>query len=474
MGAAVAGTRGTRHTRPYRDLSLWWDGVTQPASEGTPLQGDIEADVCIVGAGFTGLWTAYSLARSDPTLRIVVVEAEVAGFGASGRNGGWCSALFPTSWRTIAERCGDPATRAFAAALRDTVDEVGRFCAAEGVDASYVKGGTLTLARSAAQQVRMLRSVEQAARWDSDARWLGTREALTKVAATGVRGAAYTPHCAALHPARLVRGLAEATARRGVRIYDHTPALRLTPGRPGVPARVATTRGTVRADVVVRATEGFTPRLAGLRRALLPVYSLMIATEPLPESWWQQLGWRDRCTLTDGRHLLIYAQRTADSRIAFGGRGAPYHLRSAVRPVYDREPAVFDQLRHALVDLFPVTRDAAITHRWGGPLGVPRDWMPSVGLDRASGLAWAGGYVGDGVAAANLAGRTLADLILGRDTALVSLPWVGHRSPRWEPEPLRWLGANGMRALIASADRAEACTGRPARRAAWVQSLIGH
>jgi glycine/D-amino acid oxidase-like deaminating enzyme len=229
----------------------------------------------------------------------------------------------------------------------------------------------------------------------------------------------------------------------------------------------------VRAEVVVRATEAYTAALPGERRRLAPVYSLLIGTEPLQPAVWAALGWVGRETLTDGRHLLIYAQRTPDDRIAFGGRGAPYHFASAVRPRYDRDTAVFGRLAGAMRRLLPATAGAAITHRWGGPLGVPRDWFPSVGLDLGTGLAWAGGYVGDGVGTANLAGRTLADLILRRHTELTRLPWVGHRSPRWEPEPLRWLGINGSRWLAASADAAEARTGRPARRAALLDRLTG-
>jgi glycine/D-amino acid oxidase-like deaminating enzyme len=220
----------------------------------------------------------------------------------------------------------------------------------------------------------------------------------------------------------------------------------------------------VRADVVVRATEGYTARLAGHRRALAPVYSLMIATEPLPTAFWDEIGWAGRETLTDGRNLIIYAQRTADDRIALGGRGAPYHFGSVVSDRHDRNAGVFRALHDTLVDLFPAAAGARITHHWGGPLGVPRDWFTSVGLDRSTGLAWAGGYVGDGVAASNLAGRTLADLVLERDTELVRLPWVGHRSPRWEPEPLRWAGVNAGLRLAAITDVIAARTQRPARR----------
>jgi glycine/D-amino acid oxidase-like deaminating enzyme len=225
----------------------------------------------------------------------------------------------------------------------------------------------------------------------------------------------------------------------------------------------------VKADVVVRATEGYTTGLPHHRRALAPLYSLMIATEPLPASFWDAVGWAGRETFADGRHLIIYGQRTADDRIAFGGRGAPYHFGSRVRDGFDRDPATFAELRQVLESLFPALAGVTITHEWGGPLGVPRDWYTSVGFDRTTGLAWGGGYVGDGVGTSNLAGRTLADLVLGLDTELTALPWVGHRSRDWEPEPLRWLGINLGLWLTAGLDRAEARTGKRSR---WREQVL--
>jgi glycine/D-amino acid oxidase-like deaminating enzyme len=412
-----------------------------------------------VGAGYTGLWTAYYLSRADPTLRIAVLEAEVAGFGASGRNGGWCSALFPTPWRRlVADSSAGEAMRLYRA-MTGTVVEIGRVASAEGIDAQYRRGGTVTLARSAAQLSRLQEEVRVAhgrGLSEHDLRVLGTEEARRHLAASEVAGGTFTPHCAALHPARLVRGLARAVEARGVAVFERTPVTEIRSGA------AVTEAGTVRAEVVVRATEGYTPALPGARRAIAPVYSLMVATEPLPEPVWESIGLTDRPTFSDGRHVIIYGQRTADGRLAFGGRGAPYHFGSRVHPSQDLEPRVFATLRDTLRDLLPqLPAGLAFTHAWGGPLGIARDWAASVGLDRRSGLAWAGGYVGDGVGTSNLAGRTLADLILQRDSDLITLPWVDHRSRAWEPEPLRWLGINaGLRAMRL-ADWEERRTQRP-------------
>jgi glycine/D-amino acid oxidase-like deaminating enzyme len=432
----------------YAGLSLWHETTPTDWTPRPPLDGDVEADVAIVGAGYTGLWTAYYLSLADPTLRIVVVEAEVAGFGASGRNGGWCSALFPTSLGEAQD-----------AAMRASVDEVQRVTLAEGIDCHFAKGGTIVLARNKAQLAR--------ARSEYGDQVLSPAEAGQRLRATRTLGATYTPHCAAIHPGRLVRGLADVVTRRGVALHERTPALSIEPGV------VRTPRGSVRAPYVVRATEGFTPRLPGLARAVVPVYSLIVATQQLSPEVWDEIGLARRETFSDHRHLIIYGQRTADDRLVFGGRGAPYHLRSRISPAFDRDPRVFAALHATLLDLFPVLDGTRFTHAWGGPLGIPRDWCASVGLDRGTGLAWAGGYVGDGVSTTNLAGRTLCDLILDRSTELTALPWVGHRSPSWEPEPLRWLGINaGLRAMQL-ADAEESLTGRPSVVARAMSPLLG-
>jgi glycine/D-amino acid oxidase-like deaminating enzyme len=428
--------------------------------------------VAIVGGGFTGLWTAYYLLREDPSLRVVVLEAEHAGFGASGRNGGWCSALFPAGPDKLARLPGSSyaAARAQHAAMRRTVDEVGRVVAQEGIDAHWSKGGTVVVARTRVQLDRARAEVDHARAWGrdmADLRLLSAEETASMVGMSGALGATYTPDCAAIQPFRLVRGLADVVERLGGVVHEGT---RVTAIEPGL---VRTSHGTVRADVVVRATEGYTPGLPGHRRAVVPVYSLMVATEPLSDAVWDQIGLAGRATFSEHRHLVVYGQRTADGRLAFGGRGAPYHFGSRVSPAHDAEPDVWEALRATLRDMFPVLRDTAFTHAWGGPLAIPRDWCASVGLDRATGLAWAGGYVGDGVSTTNLAGRTLRDLVLGRSTELTALPWVQHRSRRWEPEPLRWLGINaGLRAM-SLADGEERLTRRSSGIARVMAPLVG-
>jgi len=394
----------------------------------------------------------------------------VSAFGASGRNGGWCSNIFPASWHRIARDGGRDAVTRLQEVLDDAVDEVGRVAAAEGIDCGFAKGGYVSVARNEAQWTRARAEVEEARTWGMEGvELLSKQEALSRLSAANVLGGTFNPHCAAIHPARLVRGLADVVEALGVPIYEATTVTDIAPGR------VTTDRGAVKAETVLLATEGFTPALRGHRRDLVPMYSLMVATEPLPTAIWDRVGLEHRETFSDKRHLRIYGQRTADGRIAFGGRGAPYHFGSRIAPAFDRDERVHAMLRRVLLELLPaLPKDLRFTHAWGGNLGIPRDWYPAVRLDPQTRLGFAGGYVGDGVALSNVAGRALADLVLKRETVLTRLPFVGRRSPRWEAEPLRWIGVNAVTRLFASADRAEAASGRPARRASWFWRAIGH
>ena len=448
--------------------SLWWS--TLPGVEARPrLAGDIDVDVAIVGAGYTGLWTAYYTLLNDPTLKVAVIERKVAGFGASGRNGGWCSALFPAALHRIArESSRDEAIR-LQRTMNATVDEVARVIGAEGIDAGWKKGGTVIVARNELQRARAEADIADARDWGFGPEELELLDAAETQARIGIPDAiagTWNAHCAAMNPARLVRGLAAAVERRGATIYENTPALAIAPGG------VRTAYGVVRAAKVIRATEGYTPDLPTGKREIVPVYSLMIATEPLSDEQLQSVGLEERPTFSEYRNMIIYGQRTADGRIAFGGRGAPYKFGSRTDASFDVDAKVHAWLERTLVELFPSLQGVGITHRWGGPLGIARDWWATVGLDPVTGLGWAGGYVGDGVGTANLAGRTLGDLITGRQTDLVTLPWVNRRSRRWEPEPLRWLGVNAGLQAMGWADPEERRSGRPSVIAKTFEHLI--
>jgi glycine/D-amino acid oxidase-like deaminating enzyme len=446
-----------------RPVSFWWDSLGGRPAAQPALPGDLACDVAIIGAGYTGLWTAYYLAQRDPSLRIAVLEACHVGYGASGRNGGWLSAQMAAPPARLSQRGGAAGIAALRTAMADSVDEVLKVVAAENINADAVKSGCLRVAVTPAQEAR-LRSYVAAEHVlggpGQDWRILDAAELSGRIAVAGARAAAYTPHCARVHPARLVAGLADASQRRGVTIYERTRVTAVSPGK------VQTALGTVRAPVVVRATEGFTARLPGQARRWLPMNSSMIVTEPVPAPVWQAIGWEHAETLSDTAHAYVYLQRTADDRIAIGGRGRPYAFGNNFDPPGTTPPETAASLTRVLHKLFPATAGVQIARSWSGVLAVPRDWCASVGYEPATGLGWAGGYVGQGVTTANLAGRTLTDLITGTDSPLTRLPWVGHQGRRWEPEPLRWLGVQALYAAYRLADRREEAAGL--RRSAYV------
>ncbi|MFN8224853.1 MAG: FAD-binding oxidoreductase [Gaiellales bacterium] len=451
--------------RRVRGRSLWLDLLPGSIAPRAALAGDRDADIAVVGGGFSGLWTAYWLLRADPALRVVVLEGETCGFGASGRNAGFVSAGIAGQARVYERSHGLDGVRRGERAMIEGIDVIGKVVAEEGIECGWLKGGSLRVATTAPQLARVRAGLETKrchGLTEDDVRELGAAEIRARVAVAGVVGGTFTPHCARVSPAALARGLADAVERRGGVIHEQTSVSRIEPGR------VVTAHGAVRAPVALRTTEAFTVRLPGAGRTFLPLASHMLATEPLPPATWDELGWEGCETLADQHHHFVYGQRTFDGRIALGGRGLGYRFASGIREDDPGAGSIHARVEAALRRLFPAAAGAAITHRWAGVFAAPRDWSMGVGLDRATGLGWAGGYSGHGVVASSLGGRTLADLVLGRESDLVTLPWVGHTSPRWEVEPLRWLGANGVSAVLASADGAEDRTGRAARRSKLV------
>jgi glycine/D-amino acid oxidase-like deaminating enzyme len=440
--------------------NFWLDSL--PAeSRGVrpPLTGDTTVDIAIIGAGYTGLWTAYYLSRLAPDRRILVVEAEYAGFGASGRNGGWCTAEMPALLGKLAARHGPmAAVRLYRAGLR-TLAEMRRVLADEGVDCDWREDGSFYVARTEPQRARLLAWHDMRTKLGADGlRLLAEDELRERVRLPGVLAAGFTAQCAAVHPAKLVRGLADVVAARGVQIAEQTRVRDLRPGR------LITDHGEVRAGAILCTTEAYTAGLPGHGRRILPVYSHVACTAPLPATVWAELGWPDgdRATLAESRYQFAYVQRTADDRLILGGRGGGYRFGSRSTGRFDRDPGVRRRLRRALAELFPALAGTELTHYWGGVYGLQRDSEPSVVFDPDAGLGYAGGYGGEGIALSNLAARSLAALVLGTGGVPARLCWVNRRSRRWEPEPLRFLGVRGVLGLAAGADAYEDRHDRPA------------
>ena len=438
--------------------SYWQESIASSLVDRSSVDSNLDVDIAIVGAGYSGLWTAYYLKQLQPDARIAVIEANQVGFGASGRNGGWCSGFLPMTLSEIERQHGRQQAIEMYQQSFATLDEIEQVITLENINCDYHRGGTIHGATNAVQRNRVIEDVKQLHDYgfdDGDSRLLTLEESRTRINISGLLAASYTPHCAVIHPAKLVSALASVVERKGVKIYEHSRVVEIS-------SRTLKMKDVrVRADVVIRATEGFTSQIRRHRRTLAPLYSYMVATEPLTKLQRDQIGWQNRETYHDARNMIIYVQITSDGRIAFGGRGAPYHFGSRVKPRYDHHDEIHQRIISSMHEVFPFTKDLEITHRWGGPLGVPRNWKPSVNFDPQSGIASLGGYVGDGVAATNLAARTLAHLITGDHHPLTKLAWVNHPSRKWEAEPLRYFGINGLLRLSSSMDKHEYKTGKP-------------
>jgi glycine/D-amino acid oxidase-like deaminating enzyme len=458
--------------KDYAKYSFWLETAADSLAPRPALPGSTTVDVAILGGGYSGLWTAYYLLRANPGLQVAILEKEIVGFGASGRNGGWCSSRFPVTPTVLEERYGAAVARQLILAMFASVDEVGRICTEEGILADYRKGGILSLARGPHQlpMIRALYAAYERLGLGDRFRLLSVEECNERVRVTKVQGGLYTHEGASLHPGRLVRGLAVAVERRGGVIYENTDVTKVCTGSD---ARFVTRAGELRAKrAILLAAEAYLTRLRQYHRSLLPMYSLISLTEPLKEEQWNAIGWQNHESLASNRFTVDYLTRTADRRILFGSRGAPYAFGSRISDQQDVHEPTFHRVHQAVVEWFPALRGIHFTHNWGGPVGVPRDWMPSVQFDPASRLGIICGYTGQGVATSNLAGRLLSSLVSNSQSDLEKLPLAHHRSPDWEAEPVRWLVVRYMqKAFQRIDDTLEA--GRPRPWDARIAETLG-
>jgi len=460
----------------HADVSFWLETAGDDLTPRPALDGSLEADVAILGAGYTGLWTAWYLHRRDPSLRIVIVDQEIAGFGASGRNGAWCAPDFNLSMSEIARRHGVDAARRLQQATYDAVDEVGRAADEAGIDAGFHKGGGIRLARGPQGVPALEHSLREYERFGfgEHYRLLDAAQLRERIRVAGAIRALVGDGEAVIHPGRLVRGLARAVERQGTTIVEQTRVTGFRPRDDAGLATLTTARGLVRAPTVVLAGEAWLTQLGPLHRQLIPLYSLIVLTEPLSDAQWAEIGWAGREVVASTRLSIDYLSRTEDGRVLFGGRGAPYRFGSPIQPGFDRHDPTHERLRGFVREWFPVLRDVRFTHAWGGPLGMPRDWHPTFAYDPETGIASARGYVGHGVSATNLAGRVLTDLITGTSSPLTDLPVVNHRSRNWEVEPFRFIGVRYAQSAMGRLDDRIARTGRPPTGRSLAERLADH
>lgn len=460
-------------TRDYRSYSYWLESCGDDLTPRPPLRGSIDVDVAILGAGYSGLWTAYYLLQQSPSLKIAILEQAIAGFGASGRNGAWCTSGFPTGMDTLASTWGRDAAIAMHRAMTGAVNEVGDAARRHSIDIEWEKAGALFVARGSAQ-VPALHSIADSLTqygFEDEVEIFDQSQTEERIRVTETLGSVWLRETAVMHPGKLVRGLARQVESMGATIYEETAVSSFTGG--AYPA-LHTEHGHARAKMIVLCGEAYMSGLKGIGRQVMPVYSLITLTEPLSDEEWAEIGWYTRHTVESCKYTIDYLSKTVDGRILFGGRGAPYHFGSKIDDSFDHHNATHKMLQDNVRTWFPALKDVRFTHTWGGPLGWPRDFMPTFSFDPKTNIASARGYTGNGVATANLAGRTLADLMLGATTERTTLPPVNHTSPNWEPEPFRYAGVRYVQRAYGKIDEVAAKTGQPPTGKSLAERLTQH
>jgi glycine/D-amino acid oxidase-like deaminating enzyme len=429
-----------------RNSVFWWE--TEPVVPGPPLEGTERADVCIVGGGYTGMWTAYFLKRADPSLDIAIVERSWAGSGASGHNDGYAMTLLDMSHHHLVERHGPERARAAHEAVASSVIEIGEFCSEHGIDADYERNGLASLAFNDGQMWRLQRDLEAARSMGADDfTLLEGEEARSVIGSPVLKGLLREGRSALLNPHKLVRGLARTIEEMGVRIFERSPATEVSSGR------VATELGAVEAERIVVATNAYQHTLPQFRGKVVPIWSYAMVTEPLSDEQLGRVEWPGREGFEDKRNFITIGRFAADNRVIFGGRLAPYFYGSDMDTRHMRNEHVFEQLRGAWREFFPMWGDVRFTHAYGGCVAITGTFLPYVG-SVGDGIWYGYGYNGHGVAPSHTVGRTLCDLVLERDTEHTGLVFVNQANePRVPPEPLRFLGTRLTMALLERQDR---------------------
>jgi glycine/D-amino acid oxidase-like deaminating enzyme len=430
----------------------FWLGAT-PYQENPALEEDIRADVAIIGGGFAGLSTAYYLKRAEPGLRVVVVESDVAGYGASGRNAGFAMSLLGLNLSTTALRFGKEKAKQAHHFMVGAVGHVGELAMEAGLDFDYEKNGLLTVATNETHIKRLQGEIGLSHELGFEGvRWLDAGQLREEVVSPGYLGAREEDECALVNPAKLARGLKNLAEGAGAEVYERTP-VEAVHFRPRI--RLETPKGSVAAERVVFATNAFSGRFPQLGSKAFPIYTYIVLTEPLTDRQLSTIGWGHRQGIEDARQLIHYYRLTADNRLLMGGRDVQYYYGGALDG--DLHQPTFEALEQDIVETFPGLAGVGITHRWGGPVSVPMDFFPAMGyLGGDKRVVYSLGCVGHGVALMTSAGKILRDLALGKETELTDLFWVNRWVIPLPPEPLRFAFAQGIRKTLSGLDSREA------------------
>lgn len=427
-------------TPSFSTKSYWLS--TRDYSPGPPLSTDVNVDVAIVGGGFTGLSTAYHLKKEAPDLNVAILESEVIGFGASGRNGGFNMTLFGLTLGITALRFGRRKAREAHLYMEKAVDLLRDLVAELDLDCDYEHPGFLRVATSEKYRVRIMEEIELAHKLGlKGIEWLDRSQLAQEVYSPMYLGAWWEPRCGILNPAKLAWSWKDVLTRQGAAIYEQTPVAGMT--RQAGKIILTTPGGRVRADKVVLATNAWSHFFPQMRNKQIPVWTHIVLTEPIGPKVFEEIGWHNRQGIEDARNLVHYYRLTADNRLLMGGRDVSLAV-SGEDMDQDLSPPTFAGLKADVRQLFPALRDIRFTHEWGGPVSVPIDMAPALGYLGDKNVVYSLGCVGHGVSLTHLNGKTLSDMVLGRQTDLTEVFFVNRQTIPWPPAMLRKLAIKAI------------------------------
>ncbi len=441
--------------------SFWLADPARPAPRPALAQ-DVDADLVVVGGGYSGLWTALLAKEDDPDREVVVLEAGQVGWAASGRNGGFCAAsLTHGFWNGLSRFPDELGT--LVRLGRENLDGIEATVQRYGIDAELERTGELSVAVAPWQVEELRQAPGLAAEHGVELEWRDQDEVRADVGSPTYLGGLFEPECALVHPAKLAWGLARACEELGVRVYERTTAQALE--REGASMRVRTPYGSVRAPRVALATNAFPSLLRRVRSYVVPVYDYVLVTEPLTPAQKAEVGWRSRVGIGDSANQFHYYRLTADDRIVWGGYDAVYHYGNGLRAELDQRPETFAMLAAHLLETFPMLEAIRFTHAWGGAIDTCSRFCPFWGTAYEGRVGYVVGYTGLGVGASRFGARVLLDLLAGRRNELTALDFVRSRPIPFPPEPVRWVGIELTRRSLDRADRDEG------RRNLWLRTL---
>ena len=426
----------------YKEKSFWLSSTDYQENE--PLKDHIKTDVAIIGGGFTGLSTAYFLKKQEPSIRVAILESEIIGFGASGRNAGFSMTLFGFTLGITALRFGKQKALEAHHYMEKAVDLVQKLIQEHQIDCDYEHNGFLRVATTKIFEKRILREIELVHKLGiTGIEWIDKNKLKEQINSPIYRGAWWEPRCGLLNPAKQARALKKINEAKGVQIYERTPVVEIQKNQTFL---LKTPNGSVEAEKIVIATNAYTHLIPQLKRKQVPVFTHIVLTEPLSEKHFREIGWKNRQGIEDARNLVHYYRLTKDNRLLMGGRDVTLTYGSNMN--HDLNQKTFEQLEEDIVNTFPSLKGIKITHKWGGPVSATLDFAPAIGFLGDKRAIYSVGCVGHGVALTHMNGWTIADLLLENTTERTDVFFVNRKIIPFPPEPLRFAVSKAIKGYL--------------------------